>query len=440
MIRTPPHNIDMEQALLACCMLDDGGRECRDRLIEQCAKPEWFYKPAHQLIFQCIIDPHKKGIAIDELVLGDELESKGHLDEIGGHSYLIEFTGRIDTASHFPAYLDRVKEDFALRELIRISNRTIESAYNGSEAINVLADAQSQINAVAESSEVGRVRSSMDVTKAVVDQVNELLQRGGGYSGVPSGFDGLDKLTWGFQPSDFIVVAARPSVGKTAFATSMISDWITSSNETPKTLFFSLEMPCEKVNLRIALAMMEINFRKVQESTLTPQAQHRLAQAFNQIQKAPVWWEDEPSITIDQMRSKALRIQKQHGLDIVIIDYLQLITPANTKAGIEERTSDISKGIKLMKKELGIPVIVLAQLNRETEKEKRRPRMSDLRGSGAVEQDADVIIMLHRDKDVERGAEEPRELIVEKQRNGPIGAINLNFKAWCGRYIERKIV
>ncbi|HQU09041.1 MAG: replicative DNA helicase [Verrucomicrobia bacterium 21-51-4] len=440
--RVAPHSMDSEQALLASCIIE-GGQESITRCIEAKIGPDSFYKPSHQLIFGALLDLYQEGKPVDEIILAEKLRSKSQLEEIGGHAYLSELTDRIATPAHLLHYLEHVRDTALLRRLIRSSTQTIERAYSGSEDIDQFLDqVEQEIFRLSED----RVQDTAKPLKASIDaavkMVNTMLERRGELTGISTGFIDLDKMTYGLHPQEMIVVAARPSMGKTSIALNMAEAAILPRNPNVKpvpALMFSLEMSAEQLAMRLICSRARISHTAIKDGFLDKQKQRELVNTATELKSAPLWIDDSGHITILELRAKARRVHAQQKLGIIYIDYLQLISGTDPRVPREQQISEISRGLKALAKELNVPVVVLGQLNRESEKERRQPRLSDLRESGAIEQDADVVLLLSKRKDANDEQEMAtnvvmRDLIIAKQRNGPVGSIPLAFTKSLTRF------
>lgn len=432
--RLPPHSMDSEQALLACCILE-GGQESVNACIETRIQPESFYKPAHQIIFSAILELYSNGIPIDEVILGEKLHSKGQLENIGGFAYINDIINRIDTPAHMPHYLKRVKDLALLRTLIRISSKTIEEAYSTQESLDqFLEQVEQEIFKISESRISDTTKPIKDSVEDAMRLVDQMVENKGKLTGISTGFVDLDKLTSGFHPTEMIVVAARPSMGKTSIAMNIAEPGITNPDVKKRipTLLFSLEMGADQIAMRLLCSYARVDMQKLKDGFYDSQTKIDLLHASKVLQNAPLWIDDSGFLTILEMRAKARRIHSKQKLGLIVIDYLQLISGTDSRTPREQQIAEISRGIKAMAKELNVPVVVAAQLNRESEKEKRQPRMSDLRESGTIEQDADVVLLLSKQKDFDEEEDRSnpvvlRDLIIAKQRNGPVGLVTLTF-------------
>ncbi len=426
----------MEQALIACCVLD-GGQESMTTCVEAKISAEAFYKPSHQLIFSALFELYKEGVAVDEIILADRLQSRGQLEEVGGHAYLIEVTNRIDTPAHLPHYLQRVRDCYLLREVVRASSQTIEEAFSEQEDIDHFIDSvEKRIFKLSETRVSDSARPLKDSVEAAVSLVNQMVQNRGGVTGVTTGFKDLDAMTTGWHQTEMIVVAARPSMGKTSLALNMAEAAIlpAAGKKPVPTLMFSLEMGAEQLAMRLLCSRARVNMTKLRDGFIPKDKMRDVLETAKELKAAPLYIDDSSGLNILELRAKARRMANrlQHGLGLVIVDYLQLVSGTDPRVPREQQIAEISRGMKAMAKELNLPVVVLGQLNRESEKEKRQPRLSDLRESGSIEQDADVVLLLSKprdtDDDVDRSEDVvPRDLIIAKQRNGPVGTVALHF-------------
>lgn len=440
--RIPPHSLECEQALLACCIFE-GGQESITACVQAKIHPSSFYKPAHQTIFQVFLELYQEGIPIDDIILCDRLKVKGQLEIMGGYSYINEITNRIDTPAHLPHYLQRVRDLALVRRLIRASTNTIEQAYSEQENLEVfLESVEQEIFKISEDRISDTAKPLKDSIDGAVGLVNKMIQNRGALTGITTGFADLDKITSGLHPQEMVVVAARPSMGKTSIVLN-IAEAAIMANDRNKiavpTLLFSLEMSAEQLAMRLLCSYGRVDLQKLRDGFLEKQAEADLARAAKALRNAPLWIDDSGYITILEMRAKARRLHSQKALGLIVIDYLQLISVNDTRTPREQQIAEISRGIKSMAKELNVPVIVAAQLNRDSEKEKRQPRLSDLRESGAIEQDADLVLLISRKRDFDQEQEDSlnivqRDLIVAKQRNGPVGSVHLAYNKCLTRF------
>lgn len=435
--REPPYSVDYEQALLAACMLE-GGQESLTKCIDIKISANSFYIPSHSEIYKACLKLYEAGSPVNELTVAEQLKVSGRLERIGGYAYLNEINSRIETPAHLSFYAQKVKELELARRLVRFFMTGLEDAYSGLDDIDQFLEHVEQKVLEISEDRVSDSASGIDVsvTKAV-NMVQKLLEAKGSISGITTGFTDLDKMTSGLHPAEMIVLAARPSMGKTALALNIAEAVVlgkpgSNYSQTP-TLFFSLEMSAEQLAMRMLCGRARIDMSKLREGFLGKAQYQELASTASEIKAAPLWIDESTNLTILEMRAKARRIYSQHKLGLIVIDYLQLIAGTDSKAPREQQIAEISRGIKAMAKELNVPVVVLSQLNRESEKERRQPRLSDLRESGAIEQDADLVLLLSKkitDNETQENLSDTsvlRDLIVAKQRNGPVGTVPLVF-------------
>lgn len=439
-----PHNIDAERSLLAACMRENA-REVITDCINQKVTRDSFHRPAHQLIFDAILELYQENVETDEITLEDKLLSMGFLEEVGGRATINSISDSIQSSAFAGSWMRIVKSKHLLRRLIRLSSVTIERCFEEQGEIEeFLAEVEEEVFRIGEAQISDAARIIKDPLDKVIKMIHEMADRKDSSLGLRTGFTDLDKYTLGFHPQEMIVLAARPSVGKTAFAMNIAEAAGIAGPQNPQAssvLVFSLEMSSEQLAQRILCSRARVNMNRVRENFISREEASRISEAAGEIGKASIFIDDQGGLNILEVRAKARRLaaQEKGRLGLVVIDYLQLINGMDSRAPRENQIAEISRGIKAMAKELNVPVLVLSQLNRESEKEKREPRMSDLRESGAIEQDADVVLILHRPKTGEDGEERPTELekirlILAKQRNGPTGAIDLAFRRAYTRF------
>ena len=445
-LRVQPHNVEAEEGLLAACLID-GGREILTDCIESKIQPEYFYKTSHQILFQALLDLYAGGDPVDEILLLEHLRKNGQEEEIGGIAAIYAIQDRIETPAHARYFTKIVHEKYLLRRLIRTSREAIEACYEQQEDISSFIEKIEQdIHKISS----GRVTESAVPIKESLDQavsnINALLNGKDEVDGVLSGFRDLDGMTYGFHPGQMIVLAARPSVGKTSLAMNFAEHAALPDGGHKKAgvLVFSLEMTSADLAMRLICSRARVDMKRIRDRVVSKQDSTDIMQAVKELQEAPLWIDDSSSSTILDLRAKARRVDTKHRLGLVVVDYLQLVRGTDPRVPREQQIAEISRGIKGMAKELGVPVVVLSQLNRESERENRDPRLSDLRESGSIEQDADVVMILHRpkkrddDEGIQEGAQpgdiEAIKLIIAKQRNGPIGEIDLTFVRRYTRY------
>lgn len=427
-----PQALDAEQAVLGAILIDTGS----EIPALEGLKPESFYDERHKKIFEAILDLSKSHKPIDIVSVKNQLIKNGDLEFIGGASYLAYLSSNVASGSHIDFHTKLVAEAFIKRRLIDIANRIQEKSYDPSSDVEDLIEfSEKQIFDIALDN-ISKAAKPIDtVIKETKNYLEELSKRETSFSGVPSGFTELDRMTSGWQPSDLIIVAARPSMGKTAFVLSMTRNMAVDHNVP--VAFFSLEMSAQQLATRLIISETEIDSQKIKTGKLSIEDWMKIEEKTNKLAAAPIYIDDTAGISLTELRAKCRSLKIQHDIQIVIIDYLQLMTGStDTRTNREQEVSQISRGLKALAKELNIPVIALSQLNRAVEsRNNKRPQMSDLRESGAIEQDADIVILIHRP---EKFGLEPidqngnhieglAEIIIEKYRNGPTGIVDLQF-------------
>jgi len=408
-------------------------------------QPDAFYKTSHQLIFEAIYQLFQDSQPIDLLTVSSELRKKGKLEAVGGEFYLVQLSQRVASSAHIEFHARIILQKFIQRSLIRISNEIIESAYKEStDVFDLLDEAESKLYDVTQ----GNIKKSSETAQNLVleakKKIEEISKRDG-LSGVSTGFEKLDKLTSGWQPSDLIIIAARPGMGKTALTLSMARN-IAVGKQIP-VAFFSLEMSSVQLITRLISSETGLSSEKLRTGKLADHEWQQLNVKVTDLEKAPLFIDDTPSLSIFDLRAKARRLSSQHGIKLIVVDYLQLMTAgASTKTGNrEQEISTISRNLKALAKELNIPVIALSQLSRavETRGGTKRPMLSDLRESGAIEQDADIVSFIYRpeyynidewDDDERTPSQGQAEFIVAKHRNGGLDNIRLKFVGHLGKF------
>ncbi|MFO8026892.1 MAG: replicative DNA helicase [Opitutales bacterium] len=445
-MRVPPHNMEAEEGLLAACMID-GGLEIITTCIEMQIHPECFFKEAHALIYETLLELYDLGEPIDEIVLFDTLQKKGIAEEVGGLAQIYHIQGRIETSAHARFYAKIVHEKYLLRRLIRTSREATEACYQQQEDISVFIDRiETEIHDISSGRVTTTATPIKESLKEAVADIHALLNNKQEAGGVLSGFRDLDGMTYGFHPGQMIVLAARPSVGKTSLAMNFAEHAIIpdGGREATGVLVFSLEMTASQLAMRLICSRARVDMKRIRDRVASSEDQRQITQTVKELERTPLWIDDAADATILDVRAKARRIDAKNRLGLILIDYLQLLRGSDSRAPREQQIADISRGVKSLAKELDVPVVVLSQLNRESEKDNRDPRLSDLRESGSIEQDADVVFLLSRAKRQEEdesvgegglpGDTEHIKLIIAKQRNGPVGDIDLTFVRRYTRY------
>ncbi len=427
--RIPPQNVEAEQCVLGGILLED---RAIVKVIET-LRPEDFYKEAHGIIYRAMLDLFDRNEPQDTITVTNYLKSKGLLDQVGGPAYLVELAEAVPFASNITYYAKIVRDKAVLRRLIQKSSDIATLCYEEAGDVDeILEAAESAIFEISQA----KIRQSFLplnlVLKESIKKVENLFAKKEMITGVPTGFTDLDAMTAGFQPSDLIIVAGRPSMGKTALALN-IAQHAAIQHQIPVAIF-SLEMSKEQLALRMLCSEAKVNAQKVRTGFLSELEWSRLIGAADLLSKARIFIDDTPAISVLEMRAKARRLKTEHGLGLVMVDYLQLMRGRGQSERREQEISEISRSLKAMAKELNVPVVALSQLNRKVEdRPNKRPQMADLRESGAIEQDADVIAFIYRDEVYNRSEDNPNkgiaEIILGKQRNGPTGVVKLAFLA-----------
>jgi len=431
--RVPPQNLEAEQSLLGGLLVDS---ESINKVIDLVDADD-FYKEAHGKIFGIMVDLYERNEPIDIITVSSAAKDKGIIDGIGGITYLNTLVDLMPSSANITQYAKMVKEKALLRNLMNVATEIIEKAHDVDTNVDGYIDeAEKMIFQVSESKFRPSFLAVKDIVMDNVKTIEKLYEKKQFVTGVPTGFSELDKLTSGLQPSDLIVVAGRPSMGKTAFCLN-IAQHVSSPHSAGKDApipvgIFSLEMSKEQLVTRLLSAESEIEHTKLRTGTLSSAEWPKLAQAAGKLSESPIFIDDSPSMGVLELRARARRLKKEHGLGLLIIDYLQLMRGRTSMSERrEQEISEISRFLKALAKELYIPVIAISQLNRMVEqREDKRPRLADLRESGAIEQDADVILFIYRDEIYNKNKEENKgiaELIIGKQRNGPTDTIELAF-------------
>lgn len=421
----PPHSKEAEQTLLGGLLQDQNAIPA----VLEILQGDEFFIPSHRKIFRAIAELFSENQPVDLITVVERLRAKGELETVGGATYLAQLTERVVSAEHAVAYARLISDKAVLRRLIEISGKIAGWCYENPEKVDeVLDKAESSIFSLSEA----RIQNSYFSIETIVKEnlilIESLKNRQETVTGVPSGFTDLDRLTAGFQKGDLIIIAGRPGMGKTAFALNIARN--VAIEENLPVAFFSLEMSKEQIGMRLMCMEARVDSQKLRTGFISQEECARIMATGQVFMQAPLFVDDQPSITPLELRAKARRIMAERGLGLAIIDYLQLMRIPDRVERREQEISEISRSLKALAKELNIPVIALSQLNRKVEeRHDKRPQLSDLRESGAIEQDADVIIFLYRDEVYNKDTSEKGivEVLVRKQRNGPTGDLKLSF-------------
>ncbi len=428
MIKLPPQNIEAEESVLGALMID------KDAIIKitDILTPADFYKPANGRIFETILNLFEKHQPIDILSVSNELQERGLLKDIGGSTYITELIEKVPTSSHIVHYANIVKEKKILRDLIKVSAEITEKAFESGDEIETVLDIiEQKIFSISQRSLRQKFIQLKEELGAAYERIESLHRGEGRLRGISTGFADLDSYLSGFQKSDLIILGARPSLGKTAFALDIAR--FVATKEKKSVGIFSLEMSKEQLVDRFIASEAQVPLWKLRTGRITDDTDFALIQnALDSLHNIPLFIDDTSGITVLQMKSMARRLQIEHGLDLVIVDYLQLIHPRTSSDNVVQQITEISRSLKGLARELGVPVLALSQLSRSVDqREVKIPRLSDLRESGSIEQDADVVLFIYRkDRDkLNPDAEEQNsaEIIIAKHRNGPLGAVKLKF-------------
>jgi replicative DNA helicase len=426
--KVPPQNIEAEQSILGSILLENSAI---NSALEILSKDD-FYNEAHRKIFNIIVELSEKNEPVDLITLSNALKDKAMLDSVGGTSYLASLVDNVPSAANVSHYAKIVKEKAILRGLIGSATEIISNCYEtGSDVDEVLDKAEHSIFEVSEN----KVRPSFFTIREIVKDsfrsIEDLFSRKELITGVPTGFEKIDDLTSGLQKSELIIIAGRPSMGKTAFALN-IAQYAAVETQTPAAIF-SLEMSKEQLAFRMLASEAKVDSQRLRKGFLGETDWPKLTTAAGRLSEAPIFIDDTPAITVLEMKAKSRRLKADTGLGLIIVDYIQLMRSGSYRESREQEISEISRSLKALAKELKVPVIALSQLNRKVEdRTNRRPQMADLRESGAIEQDADVIAFIYRDEVYNKSEENTEkgfaEIIIAKQRNGPTGIVKLGFQ------------
>ncbi|MFN2348655.1 MAG: replicative DNA helicase [Thioalkalivibrio sp.] len=434
--KVPPHSVEAEQAVLGGLMLDN---EAWDAVADRLSETD-FYRHDHRLIFKAIAGLAERNTPFDVITLSERLEGEGTLDDAGGLAYLGLLAKDTPSAANIRAYADIVRERSVLRQLISVGTQIADSGFNpeGRESRELLDDAEKRVFEIAEQgarAEQG-FRSMRVLLRNTVEHIEMLYERDDPITGLPTGYNEFDEMTSGLQPGDLMILAARPSMGKTSFAMN-IAEYAALKQQSPVAVF-SMEMPGEQLSMRLLSSMGRINQQRLRTGRLEDDDWPRFTSAVSMLSEAQLYIDDSPALSPNELRARSRRLMREHKkLGLIVVDYLQLMQVPGNKENRTAEISEISRGLKALAKELSVPVLALSQLNRSLEQRpNKRPVMSDLRESGAIEQDADLICFIYRDEvyNDESPDKGTAEIIIAKQRNGPIGTMRLTFLGQYTRF------
>ena len=434
-LKIPPHSVEAEQAVLGGVFLD---KEAWDKVAER-VREEDFYRRDHRIIFRAISQLSNEGQPYDIVTVAEWLENHQLLDESGGMRNLAALAENTPSASNISAYADIVRKRSILRQLVSATSDINDTVFNpqGQSSEQILEFAEQIVFEIAEQEDRGRksYQNIGEYTDKVMETIQALAESESSITGIRTGYHDLDFKTAGFQRADLIIIAGRPAMGKSALAVNIAET--AAIKDKHSVAIFSMEMPAEQLTMRMMSSLANIDQHKVRTGKLDGDDWIRFTSTVGMLQETKMFIDDTPALTPAELRARCRRISREHGLDLVVVDYLQLMQVAGTVENRATEISEISRSLKAMAKELNIPVIALSQLNRSLEsRQDKRPVMSDLRESGAIEQDADVIIFIYRDEvyDEESSDKGMAEIIISKQRNGPIGKVKLAFRGQYTRF------
>jgi replicative DNA helicase len=428
-LKIMPHSIEAEQSVLGSMIID---KVAIGEAIEV-LKADDFYRDTHKTMYEAIVALYQKDSAVDIITLSEKLKDNNQLDLVGGITYVTELSGSVITTSNVGSYINIVKDKSTLRKLIRASNDIIDNSYNNQDSVeDVIGIAEKKIFDIASNREASDFEPMSAVLERGFNEIEKLFINKGHTTGVSSGFHDLDAKTSGFQKGDMVLIAARPSMGKTTFALNIAENAALRAGK--RVAIFSLEMSKEQLAYKLLCSEAHVDMLKLRTGNLDEKDWENLARASGPLGSSKIFIDDTAGITVMEMRSKVRRLKIEHGIDMIIIDYLQLMAGSKGSESRQQEVSEISRSIKAIAKEMQCPVIALSQLSRAPEQRAdHRPMLSDLRESGSIEQDADVVMFLYRDEYYDKETEDKNiaECIISKQRNGPVGTIKL---AWLGQF------
>jgi replicative DNA helicase len=431
--RTPPQDYAAEQGVLGAMLMS------KDAIAEvlEVIKPTDFYRPAHELIYQAILDLYGQGEPADPVTVAAELERRGELSRVGGHIYLADLLSSIAVAANAVYYAEIVRDKATLRRLVDASIKIAQLGYAGQgEVADIVDVAQQAIYEVSEGKRAEDYKPLRELLEPTYDEIEAIGARGGGLSGIPTGFTRLDELTNGLHGGQMIIIAARPAVGKSTLALDFARS--AAVKHQLATAFFSLEMSQTEIVMRLLSAEAGVTLQSIRNGTLGEEEWSRIVNRTRSFEDAPLFIDDSPNLTMMEIRAKARRLKQRHDLRLVVIDYLQLMSSGKKVESRQLEVSEFSRQAKLLAKELDVPVIALSQLNRGPEqRQDKKPMLSDLRESGSLEQDADIVILLHRedmyDKDNRTGE---ADLVIAKHRNGRTDTVSVSFQGHFSRFTD----
>lgn len=431
-----PYSDEAERSLLGAMLLPNS-RETISKVIDALGdNPEYFHTEKHRKIFRVILTMFHEEVEVDAVTLGEELENRNELENVGGANYIAELINSVPSAAHVDHYAEIIREKYTHRTLIETCEDIIQMSYSESESPDKLLDkAEEKIFSVKEDQINDGLSQIRNTVESTFESLEEAAQQEGVIAGIKTGFSELDDKTSGLQESQLIIIAARPGMGKTSFALTLAKNAALGSDES--VAIFSMEMNKDTLVKRLLASVSEVSYENLRNGDLSDRDWHKVTNAMTRLSQAPIYLNDEANTDVLEMKGQVRRLKAEQGLSLILVDYLQLMEPVDNSVPREQQLAHISRGLKQMAMELEVPVIALTQLNREIERRggNSRPKLSDLRGSGAIEQDADIVAFIHREyvyteKEEHKGL---ADIILGKQRNGPTGSITLN---WHDEYMS----
>ena len=424
--RIPPQNLDAEQSTLGSMLLEKEAIYKGSEIL----RPDDFYREAHRVIFEVVVHLANKGEPVDLITVSEELKQRGMLDKVGGVAYLTQLANFVPTAANVGHYANIVAEKSLLRSIISVATNIVKMGYEGSEEVDVILDrAEKDIFEISQKRNVKGFVSLRSILVETFERIEKLYESKGGVTGLPTGYPDFDRMTAGLQPSDLIILAARPSMGKTTFALNLGS-YAAVELKIPA-IIFSLEMSKEQLALKLLCSEAGVDNQRIRTGTLRDDDWPKLSHALGRLSDAMLFIDDTPGISALEIRAKTRRIKAEYGLGLIIIDYLQLMQSRSRSENRQQEVSEISRSLKALARELDVPLIALSQLSRAVEQRAdKKPGLADLRESGSLEQDADIVGFLYREDyyNPETDRKNITELIIAKQRNGPVGSVDFYFQ------------
>ena len=429
-----PNDIEAERSCLGCILISN---DCIGAVLERIKSKEYFYRPNHQEIFEAIRVLNVAGTPVDIITLMNELVRRGTLEVVGGAAYLTDLSAAIPSVANLSYYVEIIVEKYKLRRLIAVSTQTTQDSYEAVlEAKDIIEANEKQIFDIAMNNEVSALMPIRDVLPSIYEKIDEYFLTRGRVQGVPTGFKELDKMIGGFQPAQLIIIACRPSMGKSSFAHN-VAAYVGLAQKSAVAIF-TLEMSKQEVAMRIISSEAGVDSNRIKAGEINEEEFESLSSIMSELESAPIYIDDTPAISIAEVRSKCRRIK---DLKLIIIDYLTLMSTPGKSDNRQNEVSELSRQLKALSRTLNVPIIALAQLNRaNADRKGHRPQLSDLRESGAIEQDADIVMFIHRPgyyMDDEEADKTLAEIIVAKQRNGAVGKVDLTWKAEQTRFLDR---